>query len=710
MGKSKINKLQGRALIVPDSVDAEKRQVEVVFATETPVFRWGWSEDYNEVLVCEDGAVRKDRIKKGLPVLDAHNSYSTFAQIGRTSDVRIENKECRATIAFSRRPELDGIFQDIQDGIIRDISVGYRVYQYERMPIVEGETHPTYRAVDWMPFEISFVPIPADENCGTRGDGDKNEVEVIERQYINSLNKRRMTIKVICPECGHEFETDSAENYTCPECGHEFAAEEGGDEAADAAEEDTSDEDGRSQGGGKKPTGKPAKPEGRSQGKPAGKPTATSVRTGDKPVDVAAIRLQATEQEKTRLNAILLSARAAKLPDSFAIELYLSKKSVEECRQAVIERFAASSTPAPNGNHAANVGKEGIEKKREAVTNAILHRVMPANFKLEQGNDFRGMRMVEMARELLTERGISTRGKSPSEIWAMCRAHSTSDFPILFEDALNKLLRGDYQFAPETWSLIARQTSVSDFRYKNFYQVETENGMQKTPEGGEIKYTTLTQAKQRIKVEKFAQGIKFTREAFINDDLDALSIIPNRFVKDWDELRGDMVYGLVKDNVKMDDGYSLFSASHNNLLTGATSALSKEGLKAALLAFRNQKALGGKRRINVVPRTMIVPIDLEILAKELMTPITAIKSDDVNVFANAYNIISELRLEDEFAWYLMADPNAIDGLYYAYLDGNDGLRVNSEDDFNTDTMKYAVRGEFGVAAVDYRGWVKMAGK
>lgn len=66
----------GRALVVPESVNAETREVEVVFATETPVFRFGWEEDYNEVLVCEASAIRMTRAEKGIPVLDTHNCWS----------------------------------------------------------------------------------------------------------------------------------------------------------------------------------------------------------------------------------------------------------------------------------------------------------------------------------------------------------------------------------------------------------------------------------------------------------------------------------------------------------------------------------------------------------------------------------------------------------------------------------------------------------
>jgi phage major head subunit gpT-like protein len=154
----------------------------------------------------------------------------------------------------------------------------------------------------------------------------------------------------------------------------------------------------------------------------------------------------------------------------------------------------------------------------------------------------------------------------------------------------------------------------------------------------------------------------------------------------------------------------LFSADHKNLLTGADSALSETSLANALVVFKKQTGADGVRRIRVIPKYLTVPPELEVTARKLITAISASNTQDVNVFANAFDIIVEPRLTDATAWYLSADPNAIDTLYYAYLEGNENLRVNSEDDFNTDAMKYAVRGDFGTAAIDFRGMVKSNGK
>lgn len=625
-----------RALIQPATVDKTNRTVDVVFATETPVFRSGWEEDYDEVLQCTADAVRMERINKGLPVLDTHKTYSVLSQFGRTEKVWFDEKkrELWATVKFSQRAEVEELLKDIEDGIVTDISVGYRVYKFEREPQAEGE-RPVYRAVDWMPMELSFCSIAADINSGTRStqEEETNEVIIIDKKRTMEQGKENTPL---------------------------------------------------------------------NEGKVPKMP------------DIEQIRKEATTGERARLNAILTSVRAAGLPDTYGIELYTSDKTVEDCRQEIIIKAAGKQTPPPNGSHDARVGMEAIDKKRTAVEGAILHRVAPTTFKLEEdARQFRGMTLVEMAKDLLTERGISVRGMDKMGVAKVVfgqRMHSTGDFPLLLENVIDKMLRADYNFAPEFWHLIARQTTVNDFREKALYQVESDNGMTEIAEGGEIKYTTLKEGKQSIRVKSYAEGIQFTRQAFINDDLGAFSIIPQRFVKDWDEKRGDLVWGLITDNVKMGDGKNLYSADHNNIVTGAASALSEAGLTAAMVKAKKQTGINGKRRIRVEPKFLIVPAELEVQALKLVTAITASNTKDVNVFTNKFDVIVEPRLTNPDEWYLMADPMAVDGLLYAYLDGNEALRVNTEDDFNTDSIKYAVRGEFGTAAIDWRGTVKASGK
>jgi len=349
--------------------------------------------------------------------------------------------------------------------------------------------------------------------------------------------------------------------------------------------------------------------------------------------------------------------------------------------------------------------------KVRAIENALLHRINPTVFKLEGNNEFRGMSLCEIGKDVLTANGVSTRGKDKTEIAKLIimgqRDMSTSDFPLILENVLNKILRADYQLAEEYWGLIARETSVNDFKAKAMYQIDSSNGMKELPEGDEIKYGKMDEAKQTISVKTFAEGLILTRKMIINDDMSAFERIPQKFVTDWDLLRGDMVWGMLTNNVKMDDGKTLFHADHANLATTAA-ALTEASLTAAILALKKQKGISGKT-LRIVPKYLIVAPDQEITARKLLATVAPTQSSNVNVFSTMnITLIIEHRLSGN-AWFMTADPASIDGLYYAYLSGQGGLRSNREDDYNTQGIKFAVTGEFGVAAIDHRGWFKNVG-
>jgi HK97 family phage prohead protease len=160
-------------IAMPAEVTEENsRSFEVVFGTETEgVMRYDWSRDevFVEVLDFSPSSVRMTRFEQGVvPVLDNHDRYGGVrSQLGKAENARLEDGRGLATIRFSNRSEVDGIVQDVRDGILTGISVGYRVNKYKR----DGKTAdgvPRRRAVDWEPLEISLAPVPADGESRVR--------------------------------------------------------------------------------------------------------------------------------------------------------------------------------------------------------------------------------------------------------------------------------------------------------------------------------------------------------------------------------------------------------------------------------------------------------------------------------------------------------------------------------------------------------------
>jgi HK97 family phage major capsid protein/HK97 family phage prohead protease len=143
-------------------IDVAARTVELAFATETPYTRWFGVE----VLDCQPGSVRLDRLNNGGALLDNHDSDE---QIGVVEKAWVDpDKVCRAQVRFSKNPEAEQIFQDVLDGIIRHVSVGYMIHKYveETTVAADGTESSICRVVDFEPYEVSLVAVPADPECG----------------------------------------------------------------------------------------------------------------------------------------------------------------------------------------------------------------------------------------------------------------------------------------------------------------------------------------------------------------------------------------------------------------------------------------------------------------------------------------------------------------------------------------------------------------
>ncbi len=160
----------------PTSWDADRHTIDAVIASNAPVARKDAKGDYFEILDPR-GADLSGLI--GASVLDGHNSDGVRSVIGTVEDASVEGTEIVARLRMSERPELVDIVHDIAEGVIRHLSVGYSVSEWED-GTADGKR--TRTATRWSPKEVSFVAIPADRNAHTRG---KNMETNTDRPTIN---------------------------------------------------------------------------------------------------------------------------------------------------------------------------------------------------------------------------------------------------------------------------------------------------------------------------------------------------------------------------------------------------------------------------------------------------------------------------------------------------------------------------------------------
>lgn len=175
---AEIPRLTRELVVVPGSVNDEARELDVVWTTGAAVRRYDWwsGEAWTESLSMDPKHVDLRRLNSGAPVLMDHSSYNQVGGVVRGS-ARVEGDRGLARLRFSRRPEVDGLWADIRDGIREKFSVGYDVFKYDE--VYRDGKLVSRTAVAWEPAEVSTVAMPADIGAevmrGTRSaKGPKN--------------------------------------------------------------------------------------------------------------------------------------------------------------------------------------------------------------------------------------------------------------------------------------------------------------------------------------------------------------------------------------------------------------------------------------------------------------------------------------------------------------------------------------------------------
>lgn len=655
-----------RAAVRAGSVDVEARTVELTWTTGAKGRRWSWDVgSYMEELEVSEDAVRLDRLNNGAPFLNAHNSYELDDVIGVVEKAWIEGSEGRALVRFSKRDDVEKIFKDVQDGILRNISVGYAVHRYEVTESADDKL-PTYRAVDWEPMELSLVPIGFDDGGKFRS---AKTAEDYKGQRFNTIFEVR------------EAPTPSGKTAAVPTTQEEDAMT---DEEKRAAEE----------------------------AKRAGEET---------------IRRESAEAERKRSLTIRGMARKVKLDDdAFIDDLIERGVSVADASTAVIDKLAEiqDKTQPQTRNSQKTVVTGGQDQtvltaKREAMQNALLHRC-DAKIKLEDaGREFRGMRLVDMAREFVEMSGGNARGMTPQELARAAlgcdrqavRAagmHSTSDFPLLLGSTVNRTLRDSYANAPQTWRPLGRQTTVPDFRAVTRAALGDIAALEQVKEHGEYKYGTLSEDGAPIKVAKFGKIIAITWETIVNDDLGALTRIPAALGNAAAATESNVVWALLLGNPNFTDGVPFYDASHGNV-AGSGGAINTTTLAAARAAMRKQKSKAGEF-LNLTPEFLVVGPDKELEAFQFTSSVyVPAKNADINDVRNAsLTVIVDARITGN-QWYLFAAPGSIDTFEYAYLEGEQGVFTETREGFEVDGMEIKARLVFGAGWIDYRGAYKNPG-
>lgn len=414
---------------------------------------------------------------------------------------------------------------------------------------------------------------------------------------------------------------------------------------------------------------------------------------------------KAMEQERKRTSEITAMFRDFDVEG--ADEAIVLGKSVEEAREMVMDQLRAR-----NKGVSVTMGEAESDKFRAAAQDAVLMAAgIPVAEAAPGAQELRGHSMVELAREALQREGLKANFGDNMEL-ARAAINSTSTFPAIMSNLANKSVMVGFNEAETTYQIWAGKGSNRDFKEAARYALSEAGNLELVPEGGQFKQDSLGEASARTKVATYGKLFSLTRQAIINDDLGLFSKIATKYGSAAKRLVNKMVYAQLTGNVKMQDNVALFDAKHGNV-AGTGEALSVKAIAKAITAMRRQKGITDEATLNITPKYLVVPPELEMTAYQIVNSTAAVDGVNSGV-ANPYKgrliVVTDAELTDPDAWYLVADATQHDTIDVTYLNGVETPRLETRQGFEVDGIEYKVAFDVGVDAIDFRGLYKNAGK
>lgn len=296
-------------------------------------------------------------------------------------------------------------------------------------------------------------------------------------------------------------------------------------------------------------------------------------------------------------------------------------------------------------------------------------------------------------------------------------AFSTMSLPGILSNVANKFLLQGFTAVEDAWRQITAIRSVRDFKQVTSYRLTGGFDFEEVGADGELKHATTGEESFTNQARTFGIMHVITRKDIMNDDLGALTAIPQRIGRG-----GALKLNRVFWAEFMDNG-SFFTADNANYQEGAATALGIDALTAAEQLFFDQVDSDGNP-LAIMPELLLVPNSLNVTASKLfkdteLRDTTANKKDTTgNPHAGKFRVVRSAYLTNAAitgnsakAWYLLANPSNLATIEVAFVNGVQQPTVETADaDFNVLGVQMRGYWDFGVNKQDHRAGVKSKGE
>jgi len=291
-------------------------------------------------------------------------------------------------------------------------------------------------------------------------------------------------------------------------------------------------------------------------------------------------------------------------------------------------------------------------------------------------------------------------------------AQGTGDFTNILVDAINKNLSKGMQEAPTTYRTWTRSMPVMNFQTYNHIAMSNFSDVEVIAEGEKFQQGAFSDKKETGKIETYGKAYTISRQAIVNDDLNAFTRVPAAIGASIERKKNSSLYDLLISNSLVgpamgEDSLYLFDATattgHGNYVaSGSGGAPSATTIGAGRLAMMTRKLLkpdeiSGSQYTGIAPSFIIADPNLQTTIEQIVYTNFVIAgaaasagAGQVGIYnpygpggANVLAPIFEPYLINADSgsgtgWYLAASPNAIDTALLLLLNGNEAPVLRSE--------------------------------
>ena len=637
----------------PSTIREEDRSVEFVISSEVParVFDFDRMDIVDEVLL--QSGLRLPSNKQ-VPFQDSHSRESVSDVLGSFRDIRREGDQSVGRAYFSRKQKAFDAYQDVRDGHITDVSVGYVVTKATWVPdgqraMIEGREYvgPVKVSQEWLLREVSLVAIGADQYAKVRSEAQpQQEQQSNGQQAVTEIQQE---------------ETPMSEPNT------------------------------------------PVTPPAVDTDKIVAEATR---KERERVSEIRSACANAGMTEK--VDEFIASGRSA---DEIRKEIIANLKPSTPISGT---RFDMGNTDGEKFTRAATdamliraLGPRAVEKPAEgaAQMRAIGFEALARECLRRAGISVGLISKEEVIRQALKLR-------SSSSVPSM----NTGDFTYILADVATKALMVGWNMAPTTYQLWCRIGDLPDFKAARRVRLSDAPDMLQVNEGSEVTHGTMSDTGESIGLVTYARKLVLSRQCLLNDDLGSFDAIFAAFGARAANLVNSLPYAVLAANAALADTGLLFNTTavstaggHANLASSGA-AISTDTLAAGIAAMFAQAAPNGSK-LNIMPRFLLTG-GAYMTQAQIVTGSAALATAEYSAgVKNPFNVlapIADANISGN-AWYLAADPMIAPTVEVAFLNGQRQPTLTQEDTSPILGVDFTGLIDVTAKALDFRGLYKNAG-